>query len=117
PGTTMFRNSPTEQNRPTIYEDYFISCVYEDKEGNILLSTFDKGVIVIPDLSIPDVISSFRGDPVTALHTDGGGGLLLGSSKGKLMRYSGGTLSVLSDEGKRSIEAIYGSPESGLAIF
>jgi hypothetical protein len=99
------------------YEDYFISDVSRDNEGNYLLSTFDKGVLVIPDLKVPDVISAFRDDPVTALYADTTAGVLLGSSKGKLMSYSGEKLSLLSQEGTRPVEALYGSDLSDLVFF
>lgn len=94
-------------NTKLIFEDYYISDVYKDHEGNILLSTFDKGILVIPDLSIPDVINSFRDDPVTSLLNDSVMGLLMGSSKGLLMTYNKGKIITLTTNGKRPIEHIH----------
>jgi len=117
PGVVFFSK---EQNQPLsnfYYEDYFISDVYKDREGNYLLSTFDKGVLVIPDLKVPGVIHSFRDDPVTALYSDETTGLILGTSKGQLMSYSEGKLTQLNSEGMRPIEALYGSAKSDLVLF
>lgn len=117
PGVVFFTK---EENQPVsnfYYEDYFISDVYKDREGNYLLSTFDKGVLVIPDLKVPDVIHSFRDDPVTALYNDESTGLILGTSKGQLLSYGQGKLKQLNSDGKRPIEALYGSTESDLILF
>ncbi|CAN5912587.1 hypothetical protein BH11BAC7_BH11BAC7_20410 [soil metagenome] len=104
-------------NNTIYYPDYFISDVYKDREGNILLCTFDKGILVIPDLNMPDVISTFSGDLVSSLYADNDLGLILGSSEGKLMSYSKGLLTTISDKGKRPVEKIYGFPGSELILF
>lgn len=117
PGVVFFTGDQSETANRAYYEDYFISDVYKDKEGNYLLSTFDKGVLVIPDLKVPGVIHSFSDDPVTALYAGEITGLILGSSKGKLMRYRDGILSLIQNQGKRHIEALYGSKESELVLF
>lgn len=117
PGIMQLRNGPGLQNSELFYNDFFISDVYEDKEGNILLSTFDKGILVIPDLNAPDVINSFRDDPATALYSDQELGLVIGSSQGKLMNYKNGKLALINDKGKRPVEAIYGGMGSDLILF
>ncbi|MCC6683453.1 MAG: hypothetical protein IT247_00120, partial [Bacteroidia bacterium] len=117
PGVVFFTGVEPESGNNFYYEDYFISDVYKDAEGNYLLSTFDKGVLVIPDLKVPDVINSFRDDPVTALYADEATELILGTSKGKLLKYANGKINVISTSGKRPIEALYGSTESNLIVF
>lgn len=99
------------------YNNYFISHVYEDKEGNILLSTFDKGLLVIPDINLPDVINTFEDDPITSISSGGAEGLFLGSSKGKLMRYQGNRIIKIDTNGNRPIEGIYGSSFSDLILY
>lgn len=99
------------------YRDYFISDVYRDREGNILLGTFDKGILVIPDMEIPHVIGSFKEDPVTALKYDGDCGLFIGTSKGALLLYKDNKFRTIVDKGERSIEGIYTSEESPFVIF
>jgi hypothetical protein len=117
PGVTLFNNTLSTHNTDIIYKDYFISDIYKDKEGNILLSTFDKGIIVIPDLSVPDVIHSFENDPITSLYSDNELGLLLGTSKGKLLSYLNKEFKLLNNKGKRPIEGIYGHPQSNIIVF
>ncbi len=113
PGVGRFNGKDSD----FFYEDHFISNVYKDKEGNVLLSTFDKGVLVVPDQKIPDVINAFRDDPVTAIHISDSYGLILGTSKGKLMNYTHGELTVLKESAKRSIEGIYGDLKGDIILF
>lgn len=117
PGVVMLNEAFASVKLNLLYEDYFISDVYKDREGNILLSTFDKGILVIPDMQIPDVIQSFKDDPVTALFFDNELGLLLGSSKGRLMSYRNGGFSTLNDKGKRPIERLYGQTNFPFILF
>lgn len=116
-GVTLLSGDEPDTAGNIYYPDYFISDVFKDKEGNILLSTFDKGVLVIPDLQVPDVISNFRDDPVVSLHADPELGLLLGTSKGELLNYHNGKTTSLQAEGLHTIEAVYGSPVSSQIIF
>jgi len=117
PGIQLVENRITTTIPPLFYDDFFISDVYKDVEGNTLLSTFDKGVLVIPDLNVPDVIDTFRDDPVTTLYSDQSVGLILGSSEGKLMTYQKGDLITINALGKRPIEVVQGDPSSELIIY
>ncbi|MES2515589.1 MAG: histidine kinase [Bacteroidota bacterium] len=117
PGVALIQHKITGENYPIYYEDYFVSDVYKDNEGNILLSTFDKGILIIPDTKVPDVIHPFRDDPATALYSDSTLGLVIGTSKGNLMNYINNKLTIINDKGKRPVEAIYGHPTSDLLIF
>ncbi len=117
PGIALIDKKITTENYPIFYEDYFISDIFKDKEGNILLSTFDKGVLVIPDTKVPDVIHTFKEDPANALYSDSLLGLMIGTSKGTLMNYLNNKLTTINDKGKRPIEAIYGHNSSNLIVF
>ncbi len=117
PGVLFFRNDIAPEVIDFFYKDYFISNVYKDREGNILLSTFDKGVLVIPDLEIPDVMNAFSDDPVTALHADPVKGIIMGTSQGKLMYFLNDQINVITEGGKHPIEGIYGNANSELIIF
>ncbi len=99
------------QEFPLFYENYFISDVFRDREGNTLLSTFDNGILVVPDLAIPDVIQSFRDDPVTALYMNKEGGeLYLGTSKGRLLQYRDKKITPLNSNEMRAIECMVSKP-------
>jgi hypothetical protein len=116
PGAYLFKSDLKQKNTPLIYTDYFISDVYEDDEGNTLLSTFDKGIILIPSIHIPDVIAPFYDDPITTILSTKKG-ILLGSSKGKLMSFGNNNqFTVLNKNWKRPIEVIE-SDVSGKSII
>jgi len=117
PGAYFLGNSISNIPNQLMYEDYFISDVYVDSEGNTLLSTFDKGILVIPDLRIPDVIASFRDDPVKTLLSFKNEELILGTSKGKLLAFSNGKMEPLNQKGQRPIEVIEGNKKGELLIF
>lgn len=117
PGVYFLANSISNTPKRVMYEDYFISDVYVDEEGNTLLSTFDKGVLVIPNLNIPDVINSFRDDPVTTILSYKNEELILGSSKGKLLSYANDNLLQLNAKGQRPIEVIEVNSKGDLLLF
>jgi ligand-binding sensor domain-containing protein len=118
PGINLIQKINETPDETVYYPDYFISDVLKDKEGNFLLSTFDNGVLVIPDLKIPDVVKSFREDPISTLYSDPKLGLVLGSATGKLYIMSEkGTLKKISNGGKRSINVLQGDFKSELILF
>ena len=117
PGVAFLNKKITKDSIAIYYEDYFVSDVFQDKEGNILLSTFDKGILVIPDTKVPDVINTFKEDPANALYSDTTLGLMIGTSKGTLINYINNKLTIINDKGKRPIEAIYGNSTSNLIVF
>ena len=55
--------------------------------------------------------------PITALYIDKDLGLLMGSSKGKVLNYQRFDKGLIYNDGKRSIEKIYGNDQSDLIIF
>lgn len=115
PGIAIINSHQASEVQNIYYPNYFISDVFKDREGNILLSTFDKGILVIPDLKVPDVINSFYDDPITSLYSDSEMGLVMGSSKGKLINYLDKTLNIIDDKGKRPIEILSGNLSTGKA--
>lgn len=117
PGVNLIRDKVTTENYPIYYGDYFISDVFKDNEGNILLSTFDKGILVIPDTKVPDVIHSFYDDPITSLYSDQKLGLIMGSSKGKLINYLEESINTIDEKGKRPIEQLHGNKNSNLFLL
>jgi hypothetical protein len=117
PGVYFLATSISNSPLNVMYEDYFISDVFVDSEGNTLLSTFDKGVLVVPNLKVPDVINSFRDDPVTTIISYQNKELILGSSKGKLLSYINSSLTQLNTKGQRPIEVIEGNSKGDLLLF
>ncbi|MBN8695329.1 MAG: histidine kinase [Bacteroidetes bacterium] len=118
PGTGVLNEKTVELESPVYYQNFFISDIFKDREGNLLLSTFDKGVLVIPDQQIPDVINTFHDDPIASIYADSELGLLLGSSKGKLLVYTKDEgIKSINTSGKRPIESIHGNENSELILF
>jgi hypothetical protein len=111
PGAFYLKEELSNERARFVYEDYFISDVFVDAEGNTLLSTFDKGILVVPDLNVADVVNSFRDDPITALYSLNKEDLIFGSSKGKLMIVEDGKFSVFNENGTRPIEVVKGNSE------
>ncbi|MCC6369611.1 MAG: histidine kinase, partial [Bacteroidia bacterium] len=97
-------------------QNYFVSDIYKDHEGNILISTFDHGIIVIPDLNVPDVSFSFKDDPVVSMYSDHQN-LYLGTSKGHLINYFNGKLFKVDTNGNRRIEGIYGNSTANFIVY
>lgn len=115
PGVAL--ESSTATYGDSLFGRYFVSDVYEDREGNLLLSTFYHGVLVITDMQLPDVIGDFKGDPVTAIYADAQQGLYLGTSQGQVMCYADGRLATLHANGSRPVNVMEGLPESRWVIF
>lgn len=108
PGIFHLPNSIEKPIEKVLYDDYFISDVFVDHEGNTLLSTFDKGIIVIPDLEVDDVVNNFKDDPITTLYSFNSNELILGSSKGVLWSVKDSKLQLINNAGKRPIEVLFG---------
>lgn len=105
-----------EDSKQTYYNEYFISDVFEDADGNILLGTFDKGILVVPDIQTPDALYSFEDDPAVSLLSSKNE-LFIGTSKGKVYTYHQGDLVCIHDSGKRPVEAIGCSPSGRWLVF
>lgn len=100
-----------------LFKDYFISDVYRDHEGNILMGTFDKGVIVIPDLSVPDVIDPFHRDPMISLFAANKDEVYMGSNSGLFKVYRNNSIQTISSTNKKPIEGVYGDMESDFIVY
>lgn len=93
------------------FKNYFISDVFEDKEGNVLLSTFDHGIIVVPDLNVPGVLPSFEEGEVLALYDDKDFGFVCGTDQGAIYSHKDKAFRYIlsAPETKAPIEGIYGN--------
>lgn len=116
-GVHMFTNSGELSLSETFYPQYLISNVYEDEEGNILLSTFNHGILVIPDISVPDVLNVPGGNSIMSIQSDGQYGMLMGTLTGGLMSYNEGVFTTLSDSGSRPLQSIFSWPQFPFVIF
>jgi hypothetical protein len=116
-GIQVINNPEVDEYTDIIFPEYLISDVFEDNEGNILLSTFNHGVIVIPSLTIPDVLKIPQKKTVVCLEDDSNCGLLLGTLTGELLGYKNNKFQSLSNFGIKPIQEIYSWPHFPFIIF
>ncbi len=100
-----------------LYSDYLISDVYKDSEGNMLLSTFNHGVLVIPNFDIPDVLPSLDNQSVVSIEQDNDFGILMGTLQGQLLSFKNNQYKVLSNSGSRPLQSLFSWPNFPYIIF
>ena len=98
-----------------LFGEYFISYIYKDHEGNILLATFDDGVIVIPDIQISDVEPEFSNYKITRLVKGTDSELFLGTRDGGILKYNG-QVQIISQSSNKGVESIFYWPEHQLVL-
>lgn len=98
------------------FNDYLISYVYKDHEGNFLFCTFDHGILVVPDLSVSDVEPQLATQSITRFCSGNNKRLYLGNQKGQILSYENETYSVLSEEGDKQIETFFFWPEQATIL-
>ena len=100
-----------------MYTDYLISNVFKDSEGNMLFSTFNHGVLVVPNLQIPDVLPALKTKPVLCLEKDTKFGILMGTIEGQLLSFKNNEYKILSNNGIKPLQSIYSWPNFPYIIF
>lgn len=116
-GVRVVDNEVQQHLSEMMYPEYVISDIFKDSEGNLLLSTFNHGVIVIPNLEIPDVLSLPKDQSVVSIHHDSDMGMLMGTLRGQLIAFQNNQYKVLSDDGNRPLQSVYSWPGFPYVIF
>lgn len=116
-GVRVISNPESLEMSGVFFPEYVISDVFKDAEGNMLLSTFNHGVIVIPNLEIPDVLPVSGQHNVVSTLYDPSRGMLLGTEKGKLVLYDGKKYKILSESGSRPLQVVYTGKDFPYIIF
>lgn len=117
PGIFQLNSMLSSHSLTPYYHDFFISDVYTDHEGNTLFATFDKGILVVPDLLVEDAFQQFKDDHVTCIEYIEGRGVLVGTAKGQIALYNNGQFDFIHTDGKRPIEVIVGKKGIDYFIF
>ncbi|HTF06038.1 MAG TPA: histidine kinase [Bacteroidia bacterium] len=99
------------------YPQYLISDVYHDAEGNLLLSTFNHGILVVPNMAIPDVLNIPGNSAPVSIHIDDQLGMLMGTLNGQLLSYKDGAYQTLSDSGSRPLQSVFSWPGFPFVLF
>lgn len=115
PGVSLLKNR--SECCTIFYENYYISDVYKDNEGNILLGTFDAGILVIPNINQPDAIVNVKPDLINTISVSEKMGIMMGTSKGKLYSYNKGQLNLILDKSKKSFLHVFENPDKNILIF
>lgn len=89
------------------FNDYLISYIYKDHEGNYLFCTFDHGILVAPDLNVSDVEPQLATQSITRFCSDKNVRLYLGNQKGQILVRENGSYSVVSELGDKQIETFF----------
>lgn len=100
-----------------LYTNQFISDVFEDAEGNILLSTFNNGVLVISNIEIPDVLSKSGEKAIVSITSDKDIGVIMGSLKGELINFQNNNYIYLSSSGAKPLQSIYSWDNYPFVLF
>lgn len=116
PGCFHITNILDSKKSEQLYSEFYISDVYIDHEGNLLLSTFDKGIIVIPDIHTPDVLMNFKDDPISSISTVGKD-QYIGTSKGRLIKLDKQNYSVVNKNLKRPLEVLKSNKSGSKIVF
>lgn len=116
-GVRMMSLTDTLTLSETYYRQYFISDVYRDLEGNLLLSTFYNGILVVPGIAIPDVLDIPGGASPVSIRYDTQLGLLAGTANGKLLAFRDGSFSTLSDAGSKPLLSLYSWPDIPFLLY
>lgn len=116
-GVSCFNQLNNPQIPEMMYSNYLISDVFKDSEGNVLLSTFNHGVLVIPNFEIPDVLPSLEGQSVVSIEQDNDFGVLLGTLQGQLLAFQNNKYKILSNSGSRPLQSMFSWPDFPYIIF
>ncbi len=99
------------------FAQYLISDVYRDMEGNLLLGTFNHGILVVPNAATNDVLEIPGDHSLVSIHTDDQLGLLMGTDNGRMLSYKDGTCSTLSGPGSRPLQSVFSWPGFPFVMF
>ena len=87
----IYRNNPQDKNS---LPDNYISCLFEDSKGNLVIGLFsgevcvlDKNNSTFKELKINQGQNLETADPVTCINEDGKGNYLIGYDGGGLVKY------------------------------
>lgn len=106
-GVYQFSQGSSFDIKGKFYKDYLISDVFKDNEGNLLLSTFNFGVLVIPSLAIPDVLPFEGMENPVSIEFDNELGILCGTLKGELWQIHPSGNKIINEGGSRPVQSVF----------
>jgi ligand-binding sensor domain-containing protein/two-component sensor histidine kinase len=106
---------PLYQNK-TLFKNNFISFEYKDDKGNILLGTFDDGIIVIPNIHLMDI--NIDNEKTTKITSTPDNILFSGTQSGKIYRTDSlNNTSLFWNKPFKNIEVLHFFEETNELLF
>ncbi len=100
-----------------VLDDYFLSAMCTDKEGNILIGTFGDGIIVIPELKTEMIKIPDPKERAAIIKITDQGDLFIGCRSGKVFQYNGQDFKLISTASQKSIEYLEFIEDEKCIIF
>jgi len=94
-----------------LFENYFISFAFEDRNGNVLLGTFNDGIIVIPETNMQNITVP-NDVKISEITTDQSGGVFFGTLQGRIYHWTENDLELIKSEGTRIVEKLEYYPDN-----
>ncbi|RYM33447.1 hypothetical protein ERX46_10930 [Brumimicrobium glaciale] len=101
-----------------VFEKNIISCFLSDHEGNSLLGTFGKGIIVVPNTGFQDIQFDFTNSEIVKVAKMKNESLFFGTQAGEIIKIDslGKTIKIVEKSNKR-IELLKSIPELNALFF
>lgn len=115
-GVYQFNRKLQLNNKKPFFPKTLISTVHEDDEGNLLLGTFGKGVIVIPNEHTRDVELPYSQEEIISIASSDDGTVYLGTLSGRIYRKEDVDISLFRDSEAKRMESLFTLDEDELLI-
>ena len=113
--TETIEGLPQFQHKKEIMKGTFISYMFEDKQGNLLLGTFKQGIIVIPKTGIiQDIVQHLKLTEIEAMED---GQILLGDYLGNIYKMGQAPPKLIANVGEGQILALRYFPNRQDILF
>lgn len=89
------------EHQKLFFQDYFISDFFQDSEGNLLLPTFDEGVIVIPNPENNGLAIAHKNFLITKICAGDPHEILLGTDQGEIYSFHDSLIRIKGTGNKR----------------
>jgi sensor histidine kinase YesM len=99
----VLRVDPDTGAEIPMFQDYFVSYVAEDQDNNILIGTFDNGMIVLPKSGMETVVKT-EDINVSRMFVYSANEMYLGGKDGHIYTWDNGILDTIIKSGYKQIE-------------
>ncbi|MEO9796731.1 MAG: histidine kinase [Crocinitomicaceae bacterium] len=100
-----------------VLDEYFLSAMCADKEGNILIGTFGDGIVVIPELKTEMIKIPDPKERASIIKITKQGHLYIGCRSGKVFEYNEKGFNLVSSASQKGIEYLEFLEDEKCIIF